>query len=104
MITVKEDEAHIDWLSCYPSWCNANIEGTFFNKNFAAMNHFLKLEYWKRVWIFQELVLGNRILFLHGTVAIPYEEVERAATWLRFVSQIIHNRQLRRQLFIDQHI
>jgi hypothetical protein len=46
------------------------------------MHKFFSLPYFKRVWIFQELVLTRLGVFMYKTLAISHEAVEGAARWL----------------------
>jgi tetratricopeptide (TPR) repeat protein len=65
----------VEWLKSYPTWWNDSAE------IWGSIQSFLRLPYWRRIWIFQELVLGKHILFTHGFIALKYEDLARAGNW-----------------------
>jgi hypothetical protein len=82
----KERDVHDDlcvaWLEEHPNFTQASGVDSELNKHWAAIQQFFSLQYFQRLWIFQEMVLGRRILFARGTHSIGYDELEHAARWL----------------------
>jgi hypothetical protein len=73
----QHDEVDIDWLQKYPDWISGLSA-----RMWTALSNFSELQYWKRVWIFQELLLGRHIYFCHGTRRAPHQKLFQASTWL----------------------
>jgi hypothetical protein len=107
---LRSPEAGFDWLKSYPTWyaepeetgdkapCDA-IPGPW-----NAIRIFFGLPYWQRVWIFQELVLGKRILFIHGSMSLTYEELDKASNWFNSTRKWILSGSLERQSFLGHWI
>jgi hypothetical protein len=53
---------NIHWMEKYPFLCLGNNDGFLGNKAWDSVLNFFNLAYWKRVWIFQEVVLGTQVL------------------------------------------
>lgn len=65
-----DDEAtpqqHLEWLRDYTDLCDEDDDGEepFKNKRWEALCCLLELPYWKRIWIFQEIVLARQALLV----------------------------------------
>ena len=71
----KSEDFSMNWLYRYPDW----FEG---DRMWKALNNFSSLNYWKRIWIFQELILGHNIHLTHGTTSAPLSDFIEAGDWL----------------------
>ncbi|KAL2675554.1 hypothetical protein Neosp_011741 [[Neocosmospora] mangrovei] len=80
------DERHIinippfelQWLKRHPSLCNKtpNNKGEFKNDSWGAVKDFMWDRYWKRVWIFQEVVLSRKLyLFSSGDTILSRQDI-----------------------------
>jgi hypothetical protein len=93
--------AGVEWLKNYPSWC---VEFETDKACLDSIRTFFELPYWQRVWIFQELVLGTRILFVHGSTNMTYEDLYRANHWIFFTRQSIDHGKIQKPDFLDTYI
>jgi len=82
----QHDEMRFEWLRNYPSW-GQYPEGH--RERWMVLSEFGKIPYWRRVWIFQELVLGQRIFMAHGTSLMDFGDMWRAASWLIRLRQAV---------------
>jgi len=80
----QQGEMCFKWLEKYPSWRKSNEDD---GQVWQALSQLSGLVYWKRVWIFQELILARRICFTHGTTRLYYEDAQKGARWLCSVIQ-----------------
>ncbi|KAJ4321489.1 hypothetical protein N0V84_005291 [Fusarium piperis] len=48
----------------------------------SALKVFCSLTYWKRAWIFQEVVLARRPVFIYRTLSMELETLFRAESWI----------------------
>jgi hypothetical protein len=93
--------AGVEWLKNYPTWC---VE---FEPNKAYLDSiqtFFKLPYWRRVWIFQELVLGTRILVVHGSTNMAYEDLYQANEWILSTRESIDSGEIQMPDFLHLDI
>ncbi|KAF2672697.1 hypothetical protein BT63DRAFT_133873 [Microthyrium microscopicum] len=74
------NQVSIGWFSKYPSWFIKDDDAV---RMWTAFWNFSELDYWRRIWIFQELLLGTNILFAHGTTNAPHRKLFQASDWLR---------------------
>lgn len=95
-------KADVKWLKSYPSWC-AEPEEAGDKPPWDAIKSFCLLPYWRRVWIFPELVLGKDILFLHGSTALTYGDLDRARGWLSSIRNSIDSGRIEEQSFLGHH-
>jgi hypothetical protein len=107
---LSSPEAGFEWLKSYPTWY-AETEETgdkapwdAIQGPWNAIRNFFGLPYWQRVWIFQELVLGKRILFVHGSTSLTYEELDQASSWFNSTRKWILSGSLERQSFLGHWI
>lgn len=102
---LSSPEAGFEWLKSYPTWYAETEEAQdkapwdAIQGPWNAIQNFFGLPYWQRVWIFQELVLGKRILFVHGSASLTYEELDQASNWFRSTRKWILSGSLERQSF-----
>ncbi|KEY70192.1 hypothetical protein S7711_03412 [Stachybotrys chartarum IBT 7711] len=61
--------------------CNRNEGEPEPSKIWYPLSKLLGLPYWERVWIWQEVILAKRLLFLSGSTSYPAEKFH-LATWL----------------------
>lgn len=47
---------------------------------------FLRLNYWRRVWIFQELALGRNVVLVCGNTSLPLESVLTLLAWIKSIA------------------
>lgn len=98
------DDIHqgtIEWLKkytpdgrrfIYPSLSSAQDESCtilkyrrveYIKRHFEGMTHLLNLTYWRRVWIFQEIVLSRNALFICGPEHISFSALYSGCSWFR---------------------
>jgi hypothetical protein len=79
--TVPPNCNRFDWLSRYPDL----LEVTPFDENnskiLKCFNLFWERDYWKRIWIKQEIVLARDILLMCGAETISWEQLEVVCDW-----------------------
>ena len=92
------EDAGVEWLKSYPTWWNDSPEF------WEPIQTFLRLPYWRRIWIFQELVLGKHILFMHGSTGLNYEDLRRVASWIIFTEISIRRGEIEKPDFLSQDI
>jgi hypothetical protein len=92
------EEAGDEWLKSYPTWWAKPAE------IWDAIRSFFRLPYWHRVWVFQELVLGNHILFLHGSTTLTYEDLNGATSWLSLIQILIGSGRIKKPSFLSREI
>ena len=88
----------VEWLKSYPTWWNDSAE------SWEAIENFLQLPYWHRVWIFQELVLGKYLLFIHGYTALNYEDLAEAGNWFQCTGFLIRGGTIEKPSFLSLYI
>jgi len=71
----------LTWMKRYPQLCRIDNED-FGNTAWDSLVTFFDNPYWSRVWIFQEMVLASRLLFVHGSTSLPLEYLESASLYL----------------------
>ncbi|KAF4953168.1 hypothetical protein FSARC_12462 [Fusarium sarcochroum] len=66
----------LDWLRHHPHLCletGPELTNNHLSDPWSSVSDFLQHEYWKRVWIFQEIVLTNELIFMGpGEVALTW--------------------------------
>jgi hypothetical protein len=71
----------LTWMKRYPQLCRIDNED-FGNTAWDSIGVFFDNPYWSRVWIFQEMVLASRLLFVHGSTSLRLEALELACLYL----------------------
>jgi hypothetical protein len=96
-------KAGVEWLTEYLSWCDRRLEKDNENCNqpWNAIKRFYGLSYWRRVWIFQELVLAKHLLLLHGPAALKYEDLDGASGWLCSLDESINSDRIEKPSFVS---
>ncbi|RSL76758.1 hypothetical protein CEP51_009667 [Fusarium floridanum] len=67
-----------EWLQRHPSLCNETLgtEGEFGNDQWNAVRGLLLDKYWRRIWIFQEVVFARRLhLFSSGDITLDQQDL-----------------------------
>ncbi len=77
----RTDKLSLHWVRKYPHLCDSG-ESHSAHDWWNAMLLFFDNTYFSRIWIFQEVVLGSRIIFAHGDCTIRYIDLEAATLWL----------------------
>jgi Heterokaryon incompatibility protein (HET) len=86
---LDEDDYSLQWMEKYDFLC---VEDTIQdgdhlgNRTWTALWLFFELDYWKRVWIFQEMVLGNNVLFCYASTSLWFEELSIVCTWIKKIA------------------
>ncbi|ROW11893.1 hypothetical protein VPNG_05002 [Cytospora leucostoma] len=80
-----DDERLVNWLAKCPE-LSESIPDKYWpywtNRNWKAVRHFSGLQYWQRVWIFQEVVLAQEALLICKSSCISLTEtVDRVLRW-----------------------
>jgi hypothetical protein len=66
-INISDDrKTNLDWMSEWPELWEINCRDNVSNKAWNAIDELHRLDYWKRVWTFQERVLAKRLWFMVG--------------------------------------
>jgi len=77
----------LTWMKRYPQLCRVDKED-FGNTAWDSLGAFFDNPYWSRVWIFQEMVLASRLLFVHGSTSLPLEYLDSACLYLLSIGSI----------------
>lgn len=81
-----DDKRLVGWLEKYPELTETTpVDRRPFwrNKNWDAVAHFFNLEYWRRAWIFQEIVLAREALLVSKTSCVSWMyTIDRVFYWL----------------------
>jgi Heterokaryon incompatibility protein (HET) len=93
------EEAGAEWLKNCPTWW---VEP---DEILEPIQSFFRLPYRRRVWIFQELVLGKHIPFLRGSTILTYEDLARAGSRFHFTQNFVSQWQNRKaELFEPRNL
>ncbi|KAI0885735.1 uncharacterized protein GGS22DRAFT_179462 [Annulohypoxylon maeteangense] len=87
-----EELLNFDWIRRHPSLCTTPKNEHPLNHRWEAVNYLAQQNYWRRTWILQEVVLGQRAIVACGQQAIEWtliRNVMRTGTTLS--SGITHN-------------
>lgn len=80
-----DDERLVHWLAKCPELSETipdNVWPSWRNRNWEAVRHFLGLQYWQRVWIFQEIVLAQEALLICKSSCISLTDaIDRVFCW-----------------------
>lgn len=80
-----DDERLVDWLAKCPELSETTPDTgwpSWRNRNWEAVRHFLGLQYWQRVWIYQEIVLAQEALLICQSSCISLTEtIDRVFCW-----------------------
>jgi hypothetical protein len=93
-------EPDMKWLEKYPSWCK-DITEEYETSIWSAISTFIQDPYWKRVWIFQEVILGQSIVYLYGSFSLVHQDIVNAVEWLASVEISADSGRLERPSFVD---
>jgi hypothetical protein len=70
----------MSWMEKIPSLCQADCGPdhtvAWSNKRWKAAHNLMGLEYWDRVWIFQEIVLASKATLVCGSRKLDWKIVE----------------------------
>jgi hypothetical protein len=83
---LSDDGDPFEWLRKYPMlWGlgseQASDEPTVWQK----IDRIWERPYWKRTWIFQEIVLGKHVLLMCGKATVPWADVSRVEKWAKSI-------------------
>lgn len=80
-----DDDRLVQWLEKCPELSKAtpdNFWPSWKNRNWEAVRHFFGLQYWQRVWIFQEVVLAPEALLMCRSSCISLTDtLDRVFFW-----------------------
>lgn len=80
-----DDKRLVQWLAKYPELIET-VPGSRWssgNKNWDAVRHLTNLQYWKRVWIFQEVALAKEALLMCKSSCISLRDtIDHVFSWL----------------------
>lgn len=80
-----DDERLVDWLAKCPELSEDTPDNAWpfwRNRNWEAIRHFFGLQYWQRVWIFQEIVLAQEALLICKSSCISLTgAIDRVFCW-----------------------
>lgn len=70
----------LQWIERYPSlWFshldNENTTPVGFRGVWKGIERFMKVPYWSRIWVFQEIVLARRVLLAYGPDSISFGDL-----------------------------
>jgi hypothetical protein len=94
-----EEIGSMDWIKKYPllredTWERGD-RGVFpGNQYWSAAINLLELEYWTRVWIYQETALAKRLMLCTKTRVLDYAALENSSKVLRYLGQSIRQNQI----------
>jgi hypothetical protein len=78
----REDDMNLDWINLYPILWEENVEEGVGNKAWNAIRKLLRLKYWFRVWVVQEMVLAKLLFMMLGKRSISFRSFEWIAVLL----------------------
>lgn len=84
-----DDKRLVQWLAKYPELIDTapGNKRSFWNNNWEAVKHLAHLQYWKRVWIFQEIVLAREALLMCKSSCISLTDtIERVCRWFDWLN------------------
>jgi hypothetical protein len=76
----ENEKGGVEWMRKYPSLFFDSSEPSG-ESLLQKMNKFTNLRYWKRIWICQEVVLGERIWLVCGTRVLDFKIVQSACSY-----------------------
>lgn len=82
-----------DWMSRYPEFWRADGEadiGGSSNSYWNAVNAIFTLPYWERLWIFQEMILPKRVMFMLGSTILSFDSLDVVCNWLELIQEQNH--------------
>jgi hypothetical protein len=73
----------LGWLQQFPElWEENATEQAIPNKAWNAIRSLLRLPYWSRIWIIQEMVLARRILLMDQLMSVDFDCLRVTVTWI----------------------
>jgi hypothetical protein len=101
--------ATFQWIRFYPSLLKESMDGQakrepLRNTKWAAISSLLSLAYWRRVWIFQEIILGKTRMLACPSLSIPYNLLARISDSSQKVQDNYFNSRRERPVFIPESI
>jgi hypothetical protein len=87
---VAQEIAHLpqvgnrfEWLRRYPDLIADKGKGQ--PNQWDDIHQLLMRDYWKRTWVFQEVVLAKEVLVMCGEESLPLEDALRVENWLKSI-------------------
>ena len=102
---IDEDEdktlgKRLEWMQKYPGLTEADVglpEDQFdANKSWKLLREFLYMQYWRRAWVFQEVVLAKELLFFSETQTLNPEALFATLSWFKAMKELAKNEDARR--------
>ncbi|KAJ6445463.1 D-arabinitol 2-dehydrogenase [Purpureocillium lavendulum] len=97
-------EASVNWMQKHTVLTEADVglPGDQFdaNKSWKALREFLYMQYWRRAWIVQEVVLAKRLLFFAEDHALDPEALFTTLQWFKTTRQIAAQQNARRPAWL----
>ncbi|KAK2601815.1 ADP-ribose diphosphatase [Conoideocrella luteorostrata] len=85
-------EANLNWMQKYSvlTEADAGLPDDQFdaNKSWRLLRDFLYMQYWRRAWVLQELVLAKRLLFFAEAKALHPDALFTTLQWFKTMKQI----------------
>ncbi|CAM1509004.1 Fc.00g027430.m01.CDS01 [Cosmosporella sp. VM-42] len=101
-------EVPLGWLRQHPSLCEQGVaaEGKDIdNDAWWAVAQLLKAPYWRRVWIFQEIILSNRQLFVStGDITLSWDDIKLSYEILSSLRESINDNAARKPEFLSMSV
>ena len=86
------EKIRLDWMQKHPALCVADVSdkkddyGLGSNQVWNAIAAFLQLEYWQRVWIFQEVVLARQLTLFCASHSVQWYDM---AAWAGYFFKLL---------------
>lgn len=88
-------EVNIAWMKAYPSLISADVglpDDQFdANKAWKMLRQLLYMDYWRRAWVVQELVLAQKLIFFSESKALNPDALFKTLEWFNITKRIARN-------------
>lgn len=84
--------SRLRWLRHYPELCDGkNTTHPESNEGWGAMSNLENAEYFRRLWIFQELCVADYVVLICGTEYLPMPTLDAYQYWTESIRNIPYN-------------
>jgi len=84
---LSPDSDRFEWLRKYPMlWGPKSEQAKDKSTVWENIDRLWDRPYWKRTWIFQEIVLAKNVLLMCGKATLPWDVVLRVENWVKSIT------------------
>ncbi|RYP56271.1 hypothetical protein DL771_012058 [Monosporascus sp. 5C6A] len=103
------DDISLQWMATHPSLCHSKSlsnrpspgSAQTIHSRWDAMWRFCRIDYWRRVWVFQEVALARRALIASGAKTIEWRKVSYVNERIACLSGKLRASQVKKPSFLD---